>query len=90
MEVLNTAYQVLRNDRSRKAYDMLHQVQTGRATLEYRISTQGSRGRDSLAGMSDEEIDNFVNEAFAVVTAQKQRQPLRAKAKRAFKNRKWS
>lgn len=88
MEALNKAYTTLKNERSRRAYDLLHQVHTGTSSLHYRMTgeTEGEFG--SLAGMSDEEIDAFVNEAFVAVASDKTQGSLKKKAKQAFRRRK--
>lgn len=60
MQTLNQAYQTLRDDSKRRAYDLMHQAETGTEKLQYRYDTTGDS--DTLiSSMSDEEVDDFLN-----------------------------
>lgn len=62
MQRLNLAYATLRDASKRRAYDLLHQFHTGRAELHYRSSNEPrSTAQDD---MSDDEIDEFINQVF--------------------------
>jgi curved DNA-binding protein CbpA len=62
MQQLNLAYATLRNVTKRRAYDLLHQFHTGRAELHYRTVNEPTSSATS--DMSDNEIDEFINQVF--------------------------
>lgn len=61
---LNTAYTTLKEPQARRAYDLVHSFQTGTSTVQYREVGESADG-SSLDGLSDEEIDDFMNTIFA-------------------------
>ncbi|MGB4799904.1 MAG: DnaJ domain-containing protein [Candidatus Saccharimonadales bacterium] len=79
MQLLNTAYATLRNDTKRKAYDLIHQFQSGTATAQYRYDTEGAAG-NSIDDLTEEEIDDFVDHLFKEYSVKKQRPSLRTQA----------
>lgn len=89
METLNRAYDTLRQAEKRRAYDLLHQVHTGTRSLQYRASGDAPIAEGSLDGLSDAEIDAFVNEAFATASALKTKEPpFKEKARTVLRRRK--
>lgn len=63
MQALNSAYQTLKDDGRRRAYDLMHQTETGTAKLSYRYGDDPDHDAH-LSAMSDDEVDDFINSVF--------------------------
>lgn len=87
MQLINKAYQTLKDDTKRRAYDLIHQFHTGTAELHYRLSSEGE-AVGGLKGMSDDEIEDFVNSVFKEYAAPKVKKTLRSRVKQKIKNKK--
>ncbi len=87
MQLVNKAYATLKDDTKRRAYDLIHQFHTGTAELHYRASSDGA-ATGSLKGMSDEEIDEFVNSVFKEYSAPKAKETLRTRVKQKIQSKK--
>lgn len=85
MQLLNKAYATLKDTTSRRAYDRLHGFHTGTASIRYR----GDAENDGVASdISDEEMDDFIDQLFAEYSAKPPKQPLHKKASLALRFRK--
>ena len=87
MQMINRAYTTLKDDTKRRAYDLLHQFHTGTAELHYRAAGE-AEGSGVLDGMSDDEIDDFVNAVFKEYSVPKPPEPLKSRLKHRLKSRK--
>ncbi|QQS18373.1 J domain-containing protein [Candidatus Saccharibacteria bacterium] len=85
MQRLNEAYSTLQGSQSRKAYDLLHQFHTGTSTVSYRESGLNDVNGDSLTGMTDDEIDDFVNSVFAEYATKPPKEPIHKKVASALR-----
>jgi DnaJ-class molecular chaperone len=70
MQQLNSAYHTLRDDTKRRVYDLMHQTETGTASLLYR-ETGGKQSTSLVRDMSDDEIDTYINDVFREFVATK-------------------
>lgn len=90
MQELNRAHQALKDDKKRRVYDLMHQSETGTSSINYRYCDSS----DGLhVNMSDDEIDDFINDVFTEFANQPVKSPLETlkkdlKSKFSFKNRK--
>lgn len=64
MQLLNKAYATLKEPITRRAYDTIHSFETGTSAVQYRDASPGG-DEDFTSGMSDEEIDSFIDDIFA-------------------------
>lgn len=64
MQALNTAYRALGDPVARKAYDMYHSFETGKAMRQY-ASTRSESRQSTSDDMTDEYIDYFIESVFA-------------------------
>lgn len=64
MQQFTAAYRTLMSASSRRAYDLLHDFQTGTATIHYQPDGKPSAG-DGLDDLSDDEIDDFLDTIYA-------------------------
>ncbi len=62
MQQINRAYMTLRDASKRRVYDLMHQTNTGTSTLFYRTEDEGAE--DLSSGMTDEEIDDYINTVY--------------------------
>lgn len=86
MQLANKAYATLKDDAKRRAYDLVHQFHTGTAELNYRATGETTSG--SLDGMSDDEIDQFVNSVFTEYSTSKPVEPLKVRLKQKLPSKK--
>ena len=63
MQQLTAAYRTLMSEKSRTAYDLLHDFHVGHAEVKYREAGSGARAK-SINDLSDEEIDDFLDELY--------------------------
>ena len=87
MRLLNVAYATLRSTKSRKAYDMLHQFHTGALATAYRDTHDDTFSPSSLDGLTDADIDNFINSVFNEYVTKPSKEPLHKKAASALRFR---
>ncbi|QQS19636.1 DnaJ domain-containing protein [Candidatus Saccharibacteria bacterium] len=82
MQLLNKAYETLRDPRTRKSYDSMHGFQTGTSTVQYRgdVAYDGAE-----TDMTDDEMDEFIDAIFAEYSAKTVKQPLHKKAASVLK-----
>ncbi len=71
METLNKAYQTLKDEDKRRAYDLMHQANTGTARLFYRYGNDPDHDAQ-ISAMSDDEIDDFLHSIYTDVRAETQ------------------
>lgn len=69
MQQFTTAYRTLMSASSRRAYDLLHDFQTGATTMHYQPDGKDTKGT-GLDDLSDDEIDEFLDTIYAEYRAQ--------------------
>ena len=62
MQQFTLAYRTLMSEKSRKAYDMLHDFHTGNTEVKYH--NYGKVEGTAVDNLSDDEIDNFLDTLF--------------------------
>ncbi|MBP9852408.1 DnaJ domain-containing protein [Candidatus Saccharibacteria bacterium] len=78
MQQLNQAYQTLKDDSKRRAYDLMHQAETGTEMLRYRYEADGENNA-LISNLTDDEVDDFLNSVVSDFRAENPPQrPLRA------------
>lgn len=63
MQQFSNAYRTLMSEKSRKAYDLLHDFHTGNGQVQYR--EYGNVAGTSIDDLTDDEIDDFLDVLYA-------------------------
>ncbi len=82
MQRLNFAYATLKNESTRRAYDMMHSFKTGKSELHYQAPFTPRSGKNT---MEDDEVDDFIDSIFAEYASKKPQEKLYTRARSAFR-----
>ncbi|MFZ1249538.1 MAG: J domain-containing protein [Candidatus Saccharimonadales bacterium] len=87
MQALNKAYETLRSDKSRRAYNLMHGFSRQHDTAEF-AETPYAGTRSETDDMTEDEIDDFVQSMFTEYSVKPAKEPLLTKAKHVIRLKK--